>query len=1507
MLFSTIESVEARRNSYRRSSAKRVSRTSASRKVDLSARFSPNNDSITTLMLCNIPYTLSQTMVLFYVDHVFGFNGKYDFFYLPRNSRTNHNVGYAFINFRSPQYCDDFRHDFEGFTFPGGRVGKTSPGHLQGLRANIDHFKKKHVDCWENNRPLIFLSDGAVISTKDADIYFDQLSDFSAHYREGYVPRLLDLVEEYAPSDKPESPASCFSELCSLDKLTGCENSIGPPPEWCSIHDDLFVINGDFLSVNNKFSAAPLISPLDEECCENLLRASYVLDVSTTTYSIMFVQSLSPPMTAAAVVGPRKASTSSFVEPENACLGNVTCMMDDASTGGSMQCGGGGGGGAEWVMHMPLDGALEHLTEKMLHHVLTRTVETVSVVPPSYVTVRVLDGSSGEMPIIGECCIGFCNVDRFRDFLHRHVEGGQDASFCARVMTAARKAAEAEQSKEPEPLPSVRGDVIENGSGVFNPAFAGLYRTIKRKGTCAPMTVRSQMDRNADWVHLLNRRETLALRSYLEGCLRRGQEVTWEEFAKHVPAAINPHRSAPVKQSSFFLKSAASRGGSLDSRRSADASLLTTSGAPFEDSKIWSSRGRPSRSLELSAMTSARRRSNTAADKTAGDDLRGPAARRRGSESLAAKMGSQRGSVNPPRAHSTGASTARTQRAPPRQLAKNRSVVADTSIHPSEIFTPANRTLIEASKGRTAALGSDTGTYRRQEGEGRGVGDTVKEQPLTIAVQCDDEVVLDRSQIQGAFRTTVKRDSSNQNHYDHDDDTYVSQPVVPWKPSCDRYPRLSSPTTAPVLPGAMPRSSPLSSRASLFSPSFTAVLPPFGLYPFMKAVLMPSPMGLVTEDMEEPSSPTENHDTTLTSSSSSSEASDNGDVQFYWVAKRREPEHFEVEFRCWRRLSRVDEAALESAYLGESAESIPVENGRYKVNLQTMTLHCNYWEEPVWPIMRASWFWRPNYGSELGVELINNSWTNDASPPTVPALPVDPYLCPFGPCDCALLEGALEELREDLDSGPIDCQLEDTPEHENSIVQFTVKKVKPTKTTSEPIAESKPEHIIEHALYDTSKSLRLQVFKGYPVEEEPPVDENVPDDAPIWLCFMVHGIGEMLYNQRHAGEIGAPRLFNEKLKQDFTKSTDQDAAARIEVIPIEWGLSVHDPSLDGKLESVTLTSCGKVRTFANLAISDAFLYGQPARRESILKYVAESIRHKYHLFCSNHPTFHADVASGRSAVCILGHSLGSVVAFDLLMRQLPSEAAGDISPSSSTTRKVKLLASDNNPASPLSQQPSHRDISLDGSPSRSPVKTSPDKKSRPRRPSLEASDEFQLPFCSRVLFLLGSPLGLFLTIRDDILPDGALPACRRVFNIFHPNDCVAYRLEPLLSPDLAQVPPLYVPHRGGHRLHVAVKRLHSDVGSAFSNVGDTISRWFAKPTQEQLAEQERKNKIECAMADSIPNVKLNQGRRVDWVIQESVTEAASELWSAFGSHFSYWRHEDMISSGVKRKLVSFEF
>ncbi|XP_051865884.1 membrane-associated phosphatidylinositol transfer protein 1-like isoform X2 [Pristis pectinata] len=81
----------------------------------------------------------------------------------------------------------------------------------------------------------------------------------------------------------------------------------------------------------------------------------------------------------------------------------------------------------------------------------------------------------------------------------------------------------------------------------------------------------------------------------------------------------------------------------------------------------------------------------------------------------------------------------------------------------------------------------------------------------------------------------------------------------------------------------------------------------------------------------------------------------------------------------------------------------------------------------------------------------------------------------------------------------------------------------------------------------------------------------------------------------------------------------------------------------------------------------------------------------------------------------------------------------------------------------------------------------------PPQPGGSEGFEFQVTD----LFLFGCPLGLVLALRKTVAPSLNLaqcrPACGQVYNLFHPADPSAFRLEPLLVPEFQQVPPFAVP------------------------------------------------------------------------------------------------------------------
>ncbi|XP_061946303.1 phospholipase SGR2-like isoform X3 [Populus nigra] len=101
----------------------------------------------------------------------------------------------------------------------------------------------------------------------------------------------------------------------------------------------------------------------------------------------------------------------------------------------------------------------------------------------------------------------------------------------------------------------------------------------------------------------------------------------------------------------------------------------------------------------------------------------------------------------------------------------------------------------------------------------------------------------------------------------------------------------------------------------------------------------------------------------------------------------------------------------------------------------------------------------------------------------------------------------------------------------------------------------------------------------------------------------------------------------------------------------------------------------------------------------------------------------------------------------------------------------------------------------------------------------------KLEFKVDTFFAVGSPLGVFLSLRNIRIGIGKgqkywaeeniseeMPACSQMFNIFHPFDPVAYRIEPLVCKEFISKRPVIIPyHKGGRRLHIGFQELTEDL------------------------------------------------------------------------------------------------
>jgi len=102
---------------------------------------------ITTAMLRNVPCQYTDQQLIAELARL-GFSDSYDFFYMPKlNRRSDRNVGYAFINLKSPMLFDVFRKKLNNYRFKQRQASfrkraTVSCAWLQGLEQNREYFRR---------------------------------------------------------------------------------------------------------------------------------------------------------------------------------------------------------------------------------------------------------------------------------------------------------------------------------------------------------------------------------------------------------------------------------------------------------------------------------------------------------------------------------------------------------------------------------------------------------------------------------------------------------------------------------------------------------------------------------------------------------------------------------------------------------------------------------------------------------------------------------------------------------------------------------------------------------------------------------------------------------------------------------------------------------------------------------------------------------------------------------------------------------------------------------------------------------------------------------------------------------------------------------------------------------------------------------------------------------------------------------------------------------------------
>ncbi|XP_050740641.1 protein retinal degeneration B isoform X2 [Drosophila biarmipes] len=162
-------------------------------------------------------------------------------------------------------------------------------------------------------------------------------------------------------------------------------------------------------------------------------------------------------------------------------------------------------------------------------------------------------------------------------------------------------------------------------------------------------------------------------------------------------------------------------------------------------------------------------------------------------------------------------------------------------------------------------------------------------------------------------------------------------------------------------------------------------------------------------------------------------------------------------------------------------------------------------------------------------------------------------------------------------------------------------------------------------------------------------------------------------------------------------------------------------------------------------------------------------------------------------IVMLGDSMGSLLAYEALCRSNGSQP-GTASGASNSGGDAASNINTHNPLGPRHSRldDDERFIEADLDAKRLLVAPSP---RRRRSSSSSDSRACKLDFEVSDFFMFGSPLSVVLAARKlhDAKAALARPNCHQVYNLFHPTDPIASRLEPLLSARFSILSPVNVP------------------------------------------------------------------------------------------------------------------
>ncbi|XP_069988324.1 protein retinal degeneration B isoform X5 [Penaeus vannamei] len=208
----------------------------------------------------------------------------------------------------------------------------------------------------------------------------------------------------------------------------------------------------------------------------------------------------------------------------------------------------------------------------------------------------------------------------------------------------------------------------------------------------------------------------------------------------------------------------------------------------------------------------------------------------------------------------------------------------------------------------------------------------------------------------------------------------------------------------------------------------------------------------------------------------------------------------------------------------------------------------------------------------------------------------------------------------------------------------------------------------------------------------------------------------------------------------------------------------------------------------------------------------------------------------------------------------------------------------------------------------------------PRRRSSSSSDHghSRLDFEVSDVFMFGCPLALVLVYRKMVNAEDKncmiqRPACQQVYNLFHPTDPLAVRLEPLLSARFSLLPPITIPRYtkyplgDGNPTHLL--ECIQTHGEVFLDIGGATGSPSLAGQARRMSDASILSTM-SGMADTVPLATINAlsqrwwgTKRLDYALycpEGLANFPTNSLPHLF--HASYWESSDVIAF-ILRQLV----